>query len=88
MMKHEFDKLAGITTNPDTWELIHHIYQWHPCITDVNGKDQVVALYRAGGAVIFHDMKNRADRACLLHERKSELKKKLAVIDEELAQIG
>jgi len=61
MMKDEFEKRIPGTVTPEQWEKINTVYQFHPVIKDVGGKDQIAALYVAGGMFLIEDMFKRAN---------------------------
>lgn len=47
----------------EEYERIEYVYMWHPCISDTDGKKQVVYLYKNFGMRIFDDMTRTAERA-------------------------
>lgn len=48
-MRNEFEERVGVVTD-ELWEVAHHIYQWHPDVPDVGGKDHFARMWqeRAG----------------------------------------
>ena len=71
MNKQEFtDKVDGLKyedINEEDWDIISTVYAYHPMISDVNGKDEIAALYNKGGLGILIDMFGTAD-TLRLHE--------------------
>lgn len=62
MLKSEFLRL--INTEPptdDEYELIEKVYNWHPAISETDGKRQVARLWDDFRITIFYDMSHRAD---------------------------
>ena len=56
MTRQEFENLAGVSVSVDDYKVIETVYVWHPCISEVNGKDEIVKLFQWGGMRIMHDM--------------------------------
>ena len=71
MNKDEFCKLTGIKyegINEDDWNVIQTVYNYHPMISDVNGKKEIAALYKKGGMGLISDMFGTADEiSCREH---------------------
>ncbi len=63
MMKSEFTGRLGSDISDEDYNLIEYVYTYHPSISETEGKDQVVSLYKTFGMVIFKDMLPRA-KAC------------------------
>jgi hypothetical protein len=42
------------------WETIHTVYQWHPAIPDVAGKQVLAGLFKIGGLGLLRDMEEAA----------------------------
>ena len=47
--------------NEDDWNVISTVYTYHPVISNVNGKDEIAALYNQGGLGLLQDMYNTAN---------------------------
>lgn len=63
MQKAEFEeRIEGQVSNED-YKLIEFVYQWHPVIRNVSGKDEVAELYKSFGMALFRDMEPRAKKA-------------------------
>ncbi|MDD2957992.1 MAG: hypothetical protein PHR92_05620, partial [Lachnospiraceae bacterium] len=56
MMKHEFEAGLGNKVTEEQYRKIQFVYTWHPVISDVHGKDDIVALYKIGGDRLMLDM--------------------------------
>lgn len=50
---------------------IEYVYTYHPAISEVGGKQQIVIIFQEGGMSVIKDMKCRAEKAEAL-ERKIE----------------
>ena len=78
MLQSEF--LSLIETKAPTakqYEIIEKVYNWHPAIDNVNGKQQIASLYDIGGMMIIMDMLPRAEQVLQLHEQITSLKREL-----------
>jgi pyridoxal/pyridoxine/pyridoxamine kinase len=49
MMQHEFEEKYGKIVTPKEWEMISFVYTWHPSISDVNGKKEIVSAFKTDG---------------------------------------
>lgn len=47
--------------NETDWDIISTVYAYHPIISNVNGKDELAALYNQGGLGLLQDMYNTAN---------------------------
>ncbi len=47
--------------NENDWNVISTVYAYHPVISNVNGKDEIAALYNQGGLGLLQDMYNTAN---------------------------
>lgn len=56
MMKHEFEKRVGVEISDQSYKIIETVYNWHPAINEVGGKDQIAALYDTGGMPLIKSM--------------------------------
>lgn len=57
MNRAEFEERVGnIELTDEEWNIIHTVYQFHPSIPDVNGKDHIATLYKMGGFGLISDM--------------------------------
>ena len=64
MMKHEFESLAECILTDDQWTVVHHVYQHHPDIPDVGGKDVLARVWNEeNGYYTVANMLDAANRA-------------------------
>ena len=77
MLKTEFE--AGIDGKVDshTYEIVETVYMSYPGFTS---KEQVYALYRQFGLVIFSDMYNRASQIASLEKALQTNQSRLAAL--------
>ena len=74
----------------EEFELIQFVYNYHPSIHPVGGKDQIAMLYSTFGMRIIHDMHDTAKAAESLDTERLRLQNKLREIqrkEEELAML-
>lgn len=69
MQKCEFEERIDGRVSDEDYKLIEFIYQFHPVINEISGKEQVAELYKSFGIVIFRDMESRAKKAKELEEK-------------------
>lgn len=70
MNKDEFCKRTGQTyekISEDDWEIIQTVYNYHPLISDVKGKDELCSFFIQGGMGLMDDMYSIANEISL-HE--------------------
>lgn len=72
MTRQEFENLAGVSVSVDDYKVIETVYAWHPCISEVNGKNEIVKLFQWGGMRIMHDMFHAATKTRDLREELDE----------------
>lgn len=60
MMVTEFEKMVGEEIGENDWSIITIVYSYYPGIDNVEGKEQIKALWKQFGIVIFWDMYQRA----------------------------
>lgn len=46
MLKEEFEKMIGEEVSPDDYKIIEYVYQFHPAISNTDGKKEIAALYQ------------------------------------------
>lgn len=63
MQKHEFEQRIERTISEEEYKVIEFVYQFHPVISNVSGKEEVAELYKSFGMPIFRDMYPRAEKA-------------------------
>lgn len=52
MQKHEFEERIESTVSDEDYKLIEFVYQFHPVIRNVSGKDEVAELYKSFGILV------------------------------------
>lgn len=88
MMKQEFEKMINTEVSQEQWETIHTVYQWHPAITDTDGKKQIALLFKTFGMVVFYDMKRRAEEVEVLENQKQMLRCELDSIEKKIQDLA
>lgn len=63
MTKQEFEERLGRSVTASDYEKIEQVYIFHPSISEVEGKDEIVALFKIGGIRLIKDMLPTAMRA-------------------------
>lgn len=80
MEKREFEEMIEHPVSDAEYRVIETVYQWHPSVKEVSGKEEVAELYKSFGMAIFHDMLPRA-------EKNRELENKLRHAQAEVERI-
>lgn len=62
MQKREFEEMIEQPVSDAEYKVIETVYQWHPSVKEVSGKEEVAELYKSFGMEIFHDMLPRAEK--------------------------
>lgn len=62
MQKREFEEMIEQPVSDEEYRVIETVYQWHPSVKEVSGKEEVAELYKSFGMAIFHDMLPRAEK--------------------------
>lgn len=62
MQKREFEEMIEQPVSDEEYKVIETVYQWHPSVKEVSGKEKVAELYKSFGMAIFHDMLPRAEK--------------------------
>lgn len=60
MQKQEFESKAGNNISEDDYKLIELVYTWNPSISEIDGKAQILTLYRTCGMPLIRDMAETA----------------------------
>lgn len=81
MQKREFEEMIERTVSDAEYKVIETVYQWHPSVKEVSGKEEVAELYKSFGIAIFHDMLPRA-------EKNRELENKLRHVQAEMEELS
>lgn len=69
------------------YEEIEFVYNWHPSISNTEGKDQIVYLYNTFGMRIIRDMMSTAKKAKELDSEILATKHRLEELQEEYAEL-
>lgn len=69
MQKREFEEMIEQPVSDAEYRVIETVYQWHPSVKEVSGKEEVAELYKSFGMAIFYDMLPRAERNCELEKQ-------------------
>lgn len=70
------------------FETIQFVYNYHPSIHPVGGKDQIAMLYSTFGMRIICDMQETAKRAQELEDERRQLRARLKEVEQELEEIS
>ena len=77
MMQHEFEKLCSeymekdVHVSDDMYKTIEYVYMWHPSISELGGKTQIVHLFCDFG---FEFIKNMVPDAETMDQIDKEIK--------------
>ena len=82
MQKHEFEERIESTVSDEDYKLIEFVYQFHPVIRNVSGKDE---LYKSFGMALFRDMEPRAKKAKEVEEKMTSCRLEIETLTELLA---
>ena len=85
MQKHEFEERIESTVSDEDYKLIEFVYQFHPVIRNVSGKDEVAELYKSFGMALFRDMEPRAKKAKEVEEKMTSCSLEIETLTELLA---
>ena len=81
MLKEELESLIGQQVTGDQYDLINHVYMWHPA--DFS-KQSIANLWKMGGQEIFKELTPAADHMCALETHISQLKQQLSQLKQQL----
>lgn len=56
MTKQEFEERIGGTVSASRYDLIEEVYNFHPSIDNVKGKDEIAKIYTMFGMRLIYDM--------------------------------
>ena len=87
MMQQEFEKLLGGTVTINDYAIIEFVYTYHPCISDTEGKKQIVDLYKTGGMLVMQGMMDAARFARDIELEEKELLEKMNTLKERMTDI-
>ena len=91
MLDYEFNsRLPEGVRKPtaEEYEIINLVYDYHPCISHNDGKDQIAMLYSTFGMRIIMDMQETAKRSEEILNRKSNLQRELVELDQEYKELA
>lgn len=69
MTKAEFEGKLGREVSEKDYTVIEYVYNFHPVISNTEGKVQIAELYKLGGMRLIRDMVQTAIRAETLENR-------------------
>ena len=81
MTKQEFEKISGKTVSQGDYANIEFVYQFHPSIPNVGGKEMIAELYNLGGMRLILDMKRTADEAKWIETVMANLRRRLDTLE-------
>lgn len=85
MQKAEFEERIEGRVSDEDYKLIEFVYQWHPVIRNVSGKDEVAELYKSFGMALFRDMEPRAKKVKEVEEQMTSCRLEIETLTELLA---
>lgn len=85
MQKAEFEERIEGQVSDEDYKLIEFVYQWHPVIRNVSGKDEVAELYKSFGMALFRDMEPRAKKVKEVEEQMTSCRLEIETLTELLA---
>lgn len=85
MQKAEFEERIEGQVSDEDYKLIEFVYQWHPVIRNVSGKDEAAELYKSFGMALFRDMEPRAKKAKEVEEQMTSCRLEIETLTELLA---
>ena len=87
MTKDEFESRIGREVSASEYEEIEYVYAWHPAIKNVEGKDQIAAIFNAGGMMVIRSMKEAAALAETVEEEMRAEMRKVERLKERLQRL-
>ncbi len=66
------------------YKLIEYVYNFHPAISETDGKEQIAELYVKFGMCLINDMK---PRATLMEQKERELREAMAALNKVKEEI-
>lgn len=88
MMKKEFEERLGAEVSEKNYRIIEIVYNWHPAVASVNGKDQIVELYKIGGMSVINGMVEAAVIIRDLEEEERKIKASLRKIQDRIERVN
>lgn len=87
MQKHEFESLIGKQVPEKDYKVIECVYQFHPVVSEVSGKEEVAELYKSFGMRIFYDMLPRAEANCDLEKQLRHAQARVDKIRDQMEEL-
>lgn len=88
MQKREFEEMIEQPVSDAEYRVIETVYQWHPSVKEVSGKEEVAELYKSFGMAIFHDMLPRAEKNRGLEKQLRHAQAEVERIKAEMAELS
>ena len=88
MQKREFEEMIEHPVSDAEYKVIETVYQWHPSVKEVSGKEEVAELYKSFGMAIFHDMLPRAEKNRELESRLRHAQAEVERIKAEMEELS
>ena len=88
MQKREFEEMIEHPVSDAEYRVIETVYQWHPSVKEVSGKEEVAELYKSFGMAIFHDMLPRAEKNRELESRLRHAQAEVERIKAEMEELS
>ena len=85
MQKAEFEERIEGQVSDEDYKLIEFVYQFHPVIRNVSGKDEVAELYKSFGMALFRDMEPIAKKTKEVEEQMTSCRLEIKTLTELLA---
>lgn len=87
MMKSEFEELCNCTISAGAYSVIETVYNFHPSISNTDGKQQVKMLFDNFGIAIFYDMLARATKCRDIEQRINDYNAKIYELKKEYKEL-
>lgn len=87
MIKKEFEDMIGQIVSDRDYEIINKVYQFHPMVNEVSGKEEVAELYKSFGLAIFYDLLPRAERNCDLEKQLRFAQARVRHLEQEMEKL-
>ena len=84
MLKKEFETIAGVHVTPEEYKKIEFVYNWHPSISETEGKMQIATIWNIGGLRLIRDMEESAMHAKAIDDQIRDVKEELVSLEREL----
>lgn len=88
MQKREFEAMIEQPVSDAEYKVIETVYQWHPSVKEVSGKEEVAELYKSFGMAIFYDMLPRAEKNHELESKLHHAQKEVERIKAEMEELS